>query len=74
MNFANANKLDRRSAEANFVSRPYHNSDCVVFASSVTRIGSFLLANKPCRSEDVFFMNETKVSTPGGCAAPTTSL
>jgi hypothetical protein len=27
-----------------------------------------------CGSEDDFFLNETKVSTPGGCAAPTTSL
>jgi hypothetical protein len=55
MNFANANKLDRRSAEANLVKRPYHNSDCVVFASSVTRIGSFLLAHQACGSEDDFF-------------------
>ena len=55
MNFANANKLDRRSAEANLVKRPYHNSDCVVFASSVEQIGSFLLGNKTLSSQDGLF-------------------
>jgi len=55
MNFANATKLDRGSEDANFVRRPYHNSDCVVFASSVKRIGSFFLANQARGSEDDFF-------------------
>jgi hypothetical protein len=69
-NARNCNKtvtqLDRKSGDTNWVRQPYHNNDCVVFASFVKRIDSFLLACPFCASEDDFFLlNETKVSTFG---------
>jgi hypothetical protein len=44
----------------------YHNSDCVVFASSVKQIGSFLLTSQARGSQqDLFFLTKPKFQTLG---------